>query len=68
MSEMRSVDRRSFLKGTAATGAAALVPGAVATAAQGPAPAAAEARTLAPAAARETDPPADAEAITPDRP
>jgi thiamine pyrophosphate-dependent acetolactate synthase large subunit-like protein len=68
MSERRSVDRRSFLKGTAATGAAVLVPGAVATAAQGPAAAAAEARTPAPAAARETDPPAEAEAITTDRP
>jgi thiamine pyrophosphate-dependent acetolactate synthase large subunit-like protein len=65
---MRSVDRRSFLKGTAATGAAALVPGAVSSAAQGPAPAATGARTPAPAAARETDPPVETETITTDRP
>ena len=68
MSKMRSVDRRSFLKGTAATGAAALVPGAVTSAAQGPASAAAEARTPAPAAPRETDPLVEVEAITTDRP
>jgi acetolactate synthase-1/2/3 large subunit len=68
MASPSSVNRRSFLKGTAATGAAALVPGAVASAAQGPAPTAPDGRTPAPVAAREADPPAEAEAITTDRP
>ena len=69
MSRTRSVDRRSFLKGTAVTGAAALVPDAVAQAAQAPAaPRAAAARTPAATAAREADPPVEVEAITTDRP
>ncbi|MBI4888696.1 MAG: twin-arginine translocation signal domain-containing protein [Acidobacteria bacterium] len=67
----RSVDRRNFLKGAAVTGAAALVPDAVASAAQGPAPAAAgqgQRPAAAPTSAREIDPRGEAEPLTTDRP
>lgn len=63
----RSVDRRDFLKGAAVTGAAALVPNAVAAdAAQAPAPA--QTPATAPTPPREADPAGDVEAITTDRP
>src|SRR5687768_13180138 len=68
MSRTRSVNRRSFLKGTAVTGAAALVPDAVTRAAQAPAAPAPSQRAPAATAAREADPPAEVEAITTDRP
>jgi acetolactate synthase I/II/III large subunit len=70
MSSKRSVDRRDFLKGAAVTGAAALVPDSVATAAQAPgAPGAAAQRpAAAPTAAREADPAVEVEALTTDRP
>jgi acetolactate synthase-1/2/3 large subunit len=70
MSSKRSVDRRDFLKGAAVTGAAALVPDSVATAAQTPAApgAAAQRPAAAPTAAREADPAVEVEALTTDRP
>ena len=68
MSRTRSVNRRSFLKGTAVTGAAALVPDAVTQAAQAPVAPAPAPRAPAATAAREADPPAEVEAITTDRP
>ena len=70
MSSKRSVDRRDFLKGAAVTGAAALVPDSVATAAQAPAApgAAAQRPAAAPTAAREADPAVEVEALTTDRP
>ena len=68
MSRTRSVNRRSFLKGTAVTGAAALVPDAVTQAAQAPAAPAPAQRAPAATAAREADPPVEVEAITTDRP
>src|SRR5687767_142753 len=65
MTKNGSLDRRDFLKSAAVTGAAALVPPATApAAAQTPVPAAATARTPP----RETDPPADVEVLTTDRP
>jgi acetolactate synthase-1/2/3 large subunit len=67
MSSQRSVNRRSFLKGTAVTGAAALVPDAMA-AAQAPAAAPAAGQRVVPAATREADPPVEVEAGTTDRP
>src|SRR5688572_5965066 len=64
-----SVDRRDFLKGAAVTGAAALVPGTAASAAEA---AQAAPPTQAPATAptppRETDPAGDVEVATIDRP
>ncbi|MBF8301207.1 MAG: thiamine pyrophosphate enzyme domain protein TPP-binding, partial [Acidobacteria bacterium] len=72
MSSTRSVDRRDFLKGAAVTGAAALVPDAVAEAAAQGTPQAAAAQgprpATAPVAAREADPVVEVEAITTDRP
>jgi thiamine pyrophosphate-dependent acetolactate synthase large subunit-like protein len=70
MSSKRSVDRRDFLKGAAVTGAAALVPDSVATAAQAPAApgSAAQRPAAAPTAAREADPAVEVEALTTDRP
>ena len=59
MSRKRSVDRRDFLKGAAVTGAAALVPDAVAAAAPQAPPAEAAGQAARPAAAgavREADP------------
>jgi acetolactate synthase I/II/III large subunit len=68
----RSVDRRDFLKGAAVTGAAALVPDAVASAAQAPAQAAAAQGprpAAAPTSAREADPPpSEGDLLTTDRP
>ena len=65
MSKSGSLDRRDFLKSAAVTGAAALVPPAAA-------PAAAQSRAAeaatAPTPPRETDPPADVEVLTTDRP
>ena len=64
----KSVDRRDFLKGAAVTGAAALVPNAVAAQAPAPAPAAQGPRAGAPAApAREADPGLDPESLVLDR-
>ena len=75
MARKRSVDRRDFLKGAAVTGAAALVPDAVAAAAQAPAAAPpgqagqGQRPAAAPTAAREADPVAvEADALTTDRP
>ena len=63
-----SVDRRGFLKGAAVTGAAALVPDAVASAAAAPQTAPpAQAGGPAPIPPRETDP-AGVEVLTTDRP
>jgi acetolactate synthase-1/2/3 large subunit len=60
MSRQPAVDRRSFLKGAAATGAAALVPDAAASAAPSAVPQAAPAQgsgpTTPPVGAREVDP------------
>jgi thiamine pyrophosphate-dependent acetolactate synthase large subunit-like protein len=70
MSSTRSVDRRDFLKGAAVTGAAALVPDAVASA-QVPAPAGAgqpQRPAAAPTAAREADPAVEVDTLTTDRP
>jgi thiamine pyrophosphate-dependent acetolactate synthase large subunit-like protein len=65
MPKSGSLDRRDFLKSAAVTGAAALVPPAAA-------PAAAQTRVAegatAPTPPRETDPPADVEVLTTDRP
>jgi acetolactate synthase-1/2/3 large subunit len=66
----KSVDRRNFLKGAAVTGAAALVPDAIAAQAPAatPAPAAQGPReAVPPAAARETDPGLDHESLVLDR-
>jgi acetolactate synthase I/II/III large subunit len=73
MARKGSVDRRDFLKGAAVTGAAALVPDSVATAAQAQSPAAAppgpgQRPAAAPTAAREADPAAEGELLTTDRP
>ncbi len=72
MSRKRAVDRRNFLKGAAVTGAAALVPDAVAGAAPAGAPQAAAAQGAGPATApvttREADPVVEVEATTTDRP
>ncbi len=73
MPEKRSVDRRDFLKSAAVTGAAAFdfgqarlpVPGATPAP---PAPAAAPAQATAPTPPRETDPLANVEVLTTDRP
>jgi thiamine pyrophosphate-dependent acetolactate synthase large subunit-like protein len=66
------VDRRDFLKGAAVTGAAALVPDSVATAAQAPSPAAPSGQGQRPAAAataaREADPASEGDLLTTDRP
>ena len=69
MTRKLSVDRRDFLKGAAVTGAAALVPDAVAAAAQAPAaaPAAQGPRASAAGAAREADPVVEVSETT-DRP
>ena len=68
MSEKLSVDRRDFLKSAALTGAAAIVPGAGAVAAQSTSPAPVVAAT-APTPPREVDPPrVEVEPITTDRP
>src|ERR671925_153253 len=67
MASKGSVDRRDFLKGAAATGAAALVPGSVAAESPQTAPAAQSPGTAA-IAGRETDPVVDVEALTTDRP
>ena len=71
MPEKRSVDRRDFLKSAAVTGAAALD----FTQARAPVPAATPApptpppaQATAPTPARETDPPANVEVLTTDRP
>ena len=65
----KSVDRRNFLKGAAVTGAAALVPDAIAAQAPAPAPAAQGPRAAAAAVpARETDPGLDPESLVVDRP
>ena len=66
----KSVDRRDFLKGAAVTGAAALVPDAMAaqTPAAAPAPAAQGPRAgAAPTPAREADPGLDPESLVLDR-
>ena len=69
MARNRSVDRRNFLKGAAVTGAAALVPDSVASAAQAPSPAAPAQRPAAAlTAAREADPAVEVDALTTDRP
>jgi thiamine pyrophosphate-dependent acetolactate synthase large subunit-like protein len=74
MARKLAVDRRDFLKGAAVTGAAALVPGAMAAAApQAPSPAtpasaAQGPRAAAAVAAREVDPVVEVEALTTDRP
>jgi thiamine pyrophosphate-dependent acetolactate synthase large subunit-like protein len=72
MSKKLSVDRRNFLKSAAVTGAAALVPGAAAAAAQQaatPGAAAPASRPgTAPIAAREADPSPDIDTLTTDRP
>ena len=72
MSLKRAVDRRDFLKGAAVTGAAALVPDAVAGAAPPGAPQAPAAQgggaATAPLAAREVDPVAELNTLTTDRP
>jgi len=68
MSTKHSVDRRDFLKSAAVTGAAALVPGAVAPDAAAQAPAAPPRQGTAPVAARETDPRPDDEGPTIERP
>ena len=69
MARKRSVDRRDFLKGAAVTGAAALVPDSVASAAQAPSPAAPAQRPAAAlTAAREADPAVEVDALTTDRP
>src|SRR6185436_4032700 len=65
MPDKRSVDRRDFLKSAAVTGAAALAP--VATAAAAP-PTPPPAQATAPTPPRETDPPANVEVLTTDRP
>ncbi len=70
MSTKKSVDRRDFLKGAAVTGAAALVPDAIAAQAPAaaPAPAAQGPRAgAAPTPARETDPGLDPESLVLDR-
>jgi thiamine pyrophosphate-dependent acetolactate synthase large subunit-like protein len=64
MASQHSVDRRDFLKSAAVTGAAALVPGGAAVAAQQPA---APSQATAPAPPREADPAPDAGETT-DRP
>ena len=73
MSRKPAVDRRSFLKGAAVSGAAALVPDSVASAAPPGAPQAAPAPQGAgpatpPVAVREVDPVVEVEAVTTDRP
>ena len=72
MARKHSVDRRDFLKSAAVTGAAALVPDAVAGAAPQaatPASAAQASRpAAAPVAAREVDPVVEVDALTTDRP
>ena len=72
MARTRSVDRRDFLKGAAVTGAAALVPDAVAGAQAPPAADTASPQAARPASApiapRETDPSPDGEVLTTDRP
>ena len=68
MSTKHSVDRRDFLKSAAVTGAAALVPGAVAPDAAAQAPAAPPRQGTAPVAARETDPRPAAEGPPIERP
>ena len=67
MSEKMSVDRRDFLKSAAITGAAALVPGTAAVAAQSATPAA-PALATAPTPPREADPSGEVEVFTTDRP
>jgi len=70
MSPKKSVDRRDFLKGAAVTGAAALVPDAIAAQAPAaaPAPAAQGPRAgAAPTPARESDPGLDPESLVLDR-
>jgi len=68
MARKRSVDRRDFLKGAAVTGAAALVPDAVASAAQAPAaPAAQGPRASAAGPIREADPVVEVNGETTDR-
>src|SRR5678810_1184531 len=68
MAEKRSVDRRDFLKTAAVTGAAAFAPAAAAGAAPQSATAPPVAQGSAPTPARESDPPADVELLTTDRP
>ncbi len=67
MSEKMSVDRRDFLKSAAITGAAAIVPGTAAVAAQSTTPAA-PALATAPTPPREADPSGEAEVFTTDHP
>jgi len=68
MTRKLSVDRRDFLKGAAVTGAAALVPNAVASAAQAPpAEAGQAARPAAAGAVREADPVVEVSGETTDR-
>jgi len=67
MAKQGSVDRRDFLKSAAVTGAA-LVGGATGADAQTQAVAAAGGPATAPIAPRETDPPAEVEVLTTDRP
>ena len=68
MEQKLSVNRRNFLKSAAATGAAAIVPGAAALDAQAPAQAPAPAAAVAPVTRRETDPAPGGEEMTTDHP
>jgi acetolactate synthase I/II/III large subunit len=71
MSQQHAVDRRGFLKSAAVTGAAALVPGAATSpghAQTSSAQTASPVTASAPTPPRETDPPADVEVLTTDRP
>ena len=68
MARGHSVDRRSFLKGAAITGAAAVTPDVVAGAAPQEPVAQASRPATAPVAAREVDPVVEVEALTTDRP
>ena len=66
MSKQSSVDRRSFLKSAAVTGAAAFTGGVAPEAAQAPQTGAA--RVTAPTAPRENDPAGEVDVLTTDRP
>ena len=68
MARGHSVDRRSFLKGAAITGAAAVTPDVVAGAAPQEPVTQASRPATAPVAAREVDPVVEVEALTTDRP